>query len=254
MTESSNEKESSKIAIADNRHLTTSGDSAATPTMDEEPTKCVTKENSNKTKLDDKQTVNSDQKSVTENTSSVISRDSDSVDNSNGKETSDNVNNGKERISNLVNGGNDKTNGVNTSAKDKTCTVTGAKDKSTNSFISGKEKPNGISNGKGSVYDFTDGRDSPINCEKPLSHKASLKHVSGPKRTYSRSSPNGKLPINKDFPVKYTDGEVISQKLGKKLLKNKGSKDFDKSVYDCTGKVKSSKFNMIYTKHILNSN
>ncbi|XP_060066296.1 polycomb complex protein BMI-1-A-like [Ylistrum balloti] len=117
------------------------------------------------------------------------------------------------------------------------------------------EDVNSFSNNGGSVYDFNDGRDSPVPAFTAPSvgdgengNKGPLKQTSGKKRKIG----NGKLSYIADARLQ---DKVISSKakVTKDLTKpNKTPKEKKQPLFDIRGKVKSSKFNGIYTQHVLN--
>lgn len=116
------------------------------------------------------------------------------------------------------------------------------------------EDVNGFANNGSSVYDFTDSQDSPATALTAPSvgaetgSKVSLKQMAAKKRKLQ----NGKLSYG-GKSEKRVDEQVIPTKVkGKEVTKNKTPKEKKQSLFDIRGKVKSSKFNGIYTKHVLN--
>ncbi|XP_033761910.1 polycomb complex protein BMI-1-A-like [Pecten maximus] len=117
------------------------------------------------------------------------------------------------------------------------------------------EDVNSFSNNGGSVYDFNDGRDSPVSAFTAPSvgdgengSRGALKQTSGKKRKIG----NGKLSYIADSRLQ---DKVISSKtkVTKDFTKtNKPPKEKKQGLFDIRGKVKSSKFNGIYTQHVLN--
>ncbi|OWF54297.1 polycomb complex protein BMI-1-A-like [Mizuhopecten yessoensis] len=118
------------------------------------------------------------------------------------------------------------------------------------------EDVNSFSNNSGSVYDFNDGRDSPVPAFTSPSggggengSKGALKQTSGKKRKLA----NGKLSYIAESRLQE---QVISSKT--KVTKDSTktnkptTKEKKQGLFDIRGKVKSSKFNGIYTPHVLN--
>ncbi|XP_069110650.1 polycomb complex protein BMI-1-like [Argopecten irradians] len=116
------------------------------------------------------------------------------------------------------------------------------------------EDVNSLSNNGGSVYDFNDGRDSPVpaftapSVDDSNGSRGAFKQTAGKKKKIS----SGKFSYIAES--RFQDKIITNKpKVTKDYTKsNKIPKEKKQGLFSVKGKVKSSKFNGIYTHHVLN--